>query len=853
MANTIDRKINPEIPIVQESNRNEVYVPNASYTEPGVAGFFKTHFIVDDNGIVHLRKAPERAVSGITYDSNTNTLTITFDDGTVQDIKLNNCACVDGVDFIVYDTFNVITFKETSWNTLDASKVLVISAALTGYDNDEIIAQLDKYNVVITNVGDESVTSNYRTDAEYQIYKCTDGSLVIFATEAFAGRFIILKREFAVQKNVANITYDDATGMLTIYYVTGDPVTLPIKSNIEPGTGVGAVQQLADPKYNGKIKAATKNTYAKVLDSTLTDEEQIGAQGDYAVSIGGNSSAQGKRSVGAGTSSVAKGAYSHSLGDNTVTTSKASDSTAHGYQTTTDGKASHAEGSYTVVLGQKYVEGMFDPTPSGEPGGEPSEPSETPTDPLEMDNRRGEAAHAEGFNSYASGFAAHAEGISNVADGHVSKVSGRSNRAWSYLSRVDGYQSSIKPSAIIPTATGEGSYANGSDIQIVGAKYAYAGGENGRTTEAAHDSFSHGKGLVTNGKQQTFFGRYNKADPGILFGIGYGVSDTERRNAFDVYEDGTVTFRGAQLLPQGVLLLGEGPSSVRIAGLSSEKMAVRVADLGQNIVFPYGEHSVTYDTTDGITITGTMRIYIKKTDNDSTSVYHDVENVSMAVPLVAGDNVTIDADETGKKVIVKAEGGGSIEFPITYSAGNDGPGSTGAVLDAAYTSGYPGRTMIRGAYNSYQFTLSPYAVSITNGINTVSMSATGITYGSAAFLRSDNVKTLFGNQSIYGSGNIDIYKHNISLTNTSNKNMSFQLISSNNLVVDSLTDLKTLTNEKETFAAFGQCLYNNSTEIIIGVGKTSIYSTDGANVHTQSWASFMGSDTFYWSDTVTTV
>ena len=255
MANTIDRKINPEIPIMQESNRNEVYVPNASYTEPGVAGFLKTHFIVDDNGIVHLRKAPERAVSAVTYDSNTNTLIITFDDGTVQSIKLNDCACVDGTDLIVYDAFNVISFEIDSWDTLDAGKVLVVSAAMTGYDNDEIIAQLDKYNVVTTNAGDKRVTSNYQTDSEYQIYKCTDGSLVIFATEAFAGRFIILKREFAVQKNVANITYDDATGTLTIYYVTGGSVEVFVKTNMQAGEGEGSTQQIG-AKATGKQAAA---------------------------------------------------------------------------------------------------------------------------------------------------------------------------------------------------------------------------------------------------------------------------------------------------------------------------------------------------------------------------------------------------------------------------------------------------------------------------------------------------------------------------------------------------------------------------------------------------------------------
>ena len=222
MANIIDKKINPEIPIVQESNRNEVYLPQAGYTNTGTAGFYKTHFIVDDNGIVHLRKAPERAVSAITYDSNTNTLIITFDDETVETIKLNDCGCVDETDVLVYDAFKVINFKETSWYDTSTNKVLIISAAETGYDNDELVCQLDKYNVISTNVNDNVIASNYQSNYEYQIYKCTDGSIAIFANTAFAGRFIILKREFAVQKNVANITYDDATGVLTIYYVTGD-------------------------------------------------------------------------------------------------------------------------------------------------------------------------------------------------------------------------------------------------------------------------------------------------------------------------------------------------------------------------------------------------------------------------------------------------------------------------------------------------------------------------------------------------------------------------------------------------------------------------------------------------------
>lgn len=108
---------------------------------------------------------------------------------------------------------------------------------------------------------------------------------------------------------------------------------------------------------------------------------------------------------------------------------------------------------------------MFDPPSSSSGSGSGSEkPGSTPTDTLQMDSRRGEAGHADGFNSYVSGFAAHTDGVSNVADGHISKASGRSNRAWSYLSKVDGYQSVVKPDETDTDATGEGSWANGKDI-----------------------------------------------------------------------------------------------------------------------------------------------------------------------------------------------------------------------------------------------------------------------------------------------------------------------------------------------------------------------------------------------------
>lgn len=52
-----------------------------------------------------------------------------------------------------------------------------------------------------------------------------------------------------------------------------------------------------------------------------------------------------------------------------------------------------------------------------------------------------------------------------------------------------------------------------------------------------------------------------------------------------------------------------------------------------------------------------------------------------------------------------------------------------------------------------------------------------------------NFKTLFGNNNILGDGNIDIYRHFITL----NSNLYLDYYSSNNIVCDSLQDLTTLT------------------------------------------------------------
>ena len=84
-------------------------------------------------------------------------------------------------------------------------------------------------------------------------------------------------------------------------------------------------------------------------------------------------------------------------------------------------------------------------------------------------------------------------------------------------------------------------------------------------------------------------------------------------------------------------------------------------------------------------------------------------------------------------------------------------------------------------------------------------------------LVADNVKTLFGNQSIIGQGNIDLYRHDLIIYHkrTSYDDYEYKVhityYSSNSLKVDSVQDLTTLTKAINGTKLFGPVVVNNTT------------------------------------------
>ena len=83
-------------------------------------------------------------------------------------------------------------------------------------------------------------------------------------------------------------------------------------------------------------------------------------------------------------------------------------------------------------------------------------------------------------------------------------------------------------------------------------------------------------------------------------------------------------------------------------------------------------------------------------------------------------------------------------------------------------------------------------------------------------------KTLFGKYSIWGSGNIDLYEHDMVLTKA-NGAAYITIYSSNNTKIDSLTDLKLVAGN--TFVK--PCTGYIGSKLVVAITETSLLLSDG--------------------------
>lgn len=120
------------------------------------------------------------------------------------------------------------------------------------------------------------------------------------------------------------------------------------------------------------------------------------------------------------------------------------------------------------------------------------------------------------------------------------------------------------------------------------------------------------------------------------------------------------------------------------------------------------------------------------------------------------------------------------------------------------------------------------------------------------FLTEDNVKSVF-NQTITGTGNITLFRHIITITTSSQDFILLEYISSNNLKVDSVQDLRTLCGNNFTLPVegvhqVGQDIFSKVLKLV-GTNTTLDYTTIKSDGTLQTLSALSGS----LSDVVTTI
>lgn len=124
----------------------------------------------------------------------------------------------------------------------------------------------------------------------------------------------------------------------------------------------------------------------------------------------------------------------------------------------------------------------------------------------------GDDSNATGYGNTASGNTSHAEGHYTTASGKYSHTEGHGTTASNDGTHAEGWNSK---------ATGDTSHAEGHG-SVAGGARSHA---EGKYTQTSNDS-EHAQGM------------YNKSNTGTIHSIGIGTSDTNRKNAFEIMENG---------------------------------------------------------------------------------------------------------------------------------------------------------------------------------------------------------------------------------------------------------------------------------------------------------------------------
>ena len=298
-----------------------------------------------------------------------------------------------------------------------------------------------------------------------------------------------------------------------------------------------------------------------------------------------------------------------------------------------------------------------------------------------------------------------------------------------------------------------------------------------------------------------------------------------------------------------------GPFSwvdIGVAGIQGQPGPAGIGiDTLTEVDFTIGNRNIQYDTIDGIKMSSTGRFSYQGGNRDAT--------FKLAVPIIGDNGITIEKQANAQKVVVKTP----IKINESITTPTQNPTVQNATVEftpvpsdsafGVYKTTYKFNNGSTGKDQGF-YTFEGYHIS-----NNATEPTSHLLYWDGP---KGNVKTLFGNQSIYGSGNIDLYKHNLHIVGTTSETTDIycQITSSNNLNIDSLTDLQTILADNEWVCAFGIArVWSDATRTACGISKTYVYaiheiSGTPESLRTVTWdilSTYSSGLTFH--DTVTTV
>lgn len=145
-------------------------------------------------------------------------------------------------------------------------------------------------------------------------------------------------------------------------------------------------------------------------------------------------------------------------------------------------------------------------------------------------------ANARGRENKALGEASDVGGKGNIVTGAYGAATNSGNRVDAESGFAFGVGNTIESGAIRSAVGGE--------KNLVKAHHSLLGGYQNESESTAAYSVGWGTLLKIQNENEAVFGRYNEPKDHLLFSVGYGTESAGRRNAFEIYSDGTVNMKG---------------------------------------------------------------------------------------------------------------------------------------------------------------------------------------------------------------------------------------------------------------------------------------------------------------------